>query len=196
MSAYFFTALPGLVLGTLLALAVWHDVKARRIPNNIVFAGALAGLALNALLPAGNGLFSESFGSIGFLKSLAGWTVGLALLLPIYAMRAMGAGDVKLMAMIGAFVGPQAVVAVALLSMVAGGVLALLVAVFKGQVVQVVTNVYQIAMHSVFRALAGAGVRVDSPAAPTGKLAYAIAIAAGTGLQIYLSRTQGLRLFS
>jgi prepilin peptidase CpaA len=115
--------------------------------------------------------------------------VGLALLLPMYAMRAMGAGDVKLMAMIGAFMGPQAIVSVALLTMVTGGVLALVVALLKGQLVQIITNVCQLFKHSIFRALAGTGVRIDIPPVATGKLAYAIAISGGTALYIYLSKT-------
>ena len=196
MNPYFFTLLPGLVLGTFLALAVWHDVRTRRIPNIVVFTGALSGLALNILLPAGHGLFSDAFGGIGFIKSIAGLAAGLALLLPMYVMRAMGAGDVKLMAMIGAFMGPQAIVAVALLSMVAGGVLALAVSLFKGQLTAVITNVYQIATHSVFRALAGAGVRIESTTVPTGKLAYAIAIATGSALYIFILKTHAWSLLS
>jgi prepilin peptidase CpaA len=196
MNMNFANFLPGLTLFTLLALAIWHDIKTRRIPNGIVFTGTLAGLALNTLLPAGSGLFSEAFGGIGSLKSLAGLAVGLALLLPMYAMRAMGAGDVKLMAMVGAFMGPQSIVGVALFSIVAGGVLALAVAVINGQLVQVIKNVRQLLQHSLFRALAGSGVRIEAPPVATGKLAYAIAIATGTALYIYLSRTQTLGLFS
>jgi prepilin peptidase CpaA len=51
----------------------------------------------------------------------------------MYAMRALGAGDVKLMAMIGAFVGPGAVAGITLLTLLAGGVLALGVAGFNGR---------------------------------------------------------------
>src|SRR5690349_20405540 len=94
--------LPLLLLLALLGLAVWHDVCARRIPNAIVFPGALAGMLLHALLPAGSGLFGTPMGSLGIGSALGGLTIGLAILLPIYAFGLMGAGDAKLLAMVGA----------------------------------------------------------------------------------------------
>src|SRR4051794_8998381 len=64
-------------------------------------------------------------GTVGLVRSVEGAAVGLALLLPLYAIGGMGAGDVKLLAGVGAWVGPwvtlQAFVATALV----GGVMAL-----------------------------------------------------------------------
>src|SRR5471032_315693 len=119
---------PLILLCTLLALAVWNDLRTRRIPNWLVFSGALLGLTLNAALPAGAGLFIAPQGAIGLLWALAGLALGLLLLLPMYMLRALGAGDVKLMAMLGAFVGPLAIAGIVVLTLLAGGVLALLVA--------------------------------------------------------------------
>lgn len=188
--------LPSLLLCALLALAVLHDVRSRRIPNRLVFAGALAGLALHGFLPPGTGFINEPLGGMGFLTSLAGLGVGLVLLLPMYAMNAMGAGDVKLMAMVGAFLGPQAIIATALLSMVAGGVLALTVALWNGKLMAAMANSYYLILNTFISSLAGAGVRMSAPAEPSGKLAYAIAIAAGTLLYIFFAKTKVWSLIS
>lgn len=196
MNINFLMMLPGFFLCALLALAVWHDVRSRRIPNRLVFLGALAGLALHTVLPAGAGLFNEPFGGLGFLTSLAGLGVGLAILLPMYVLRAMGAGDVKLMAMVGAFLGPQAVIGAALLSLLAGGLLALAVALWQRTLVKALTNIYHLLLQAFVRTLAGAGAGIDTPAASTGKLAYAIAITTGTMLHIFLARTPVWSLLS
>lgn len=188
--------LPASTLFVLLSLAVWHDVRARRIPNRLVFAGALIGLALNTFLPAGAGFFTDSSGALGFLNSLGGVAIGLATLLPLYALGAMGAGDVKLMAMVGAFLGPKAVLGAAILTLLSGGLLALAVALWTGTLARVLHNTYVLLLHAVFRAFAGTGVRIDKPATSTTKLAYAIAIMSGTGLDIILTSTSGWTLLS
>ena len=175
------TLLPLIVLGVLLALAVWNDLRTRRIPNTLVFGGAVVGLLLNGVLPAGAGLFIEPFGAIGFLGALAGWGVGLALLLPMYALRLMGAGDVKLLAMVGAFVGAGQILTVGLVTLVEGGVLALVFAAWQGSLRRLVGNAYHMAMHTAFSALAGSiAAPVTPPDAASGRLPYAIAIASAS----------------
>jgi prepilin peptidase CpaA len=179
---------PAAALAGLLTAAVWHDVRTRRIPNRLVLGGAVAGLAFQALLPAGAGLFAAPFGALGLLDGLAGLGLGLALLLPMYMLGAMGAGDVKLMAMCGAFLGPRDVLGAALLTLIAGGVLGLAVALGSGRLGQVLSNLRQLLLHALVRAGTGGTARLDAPPVPTGKLAYAIAIAAGTALQLALAR--------
>lgn len=196
MNSNLLLLLPVCMLGTLLAAAVWHDMRSRRIPNRLVFVGALTGLALHSLLPEGDGFINEPLGSLGFVTSLAGLGVGLAILLPMYTLHAMGAGDVKLMAMVGAFLGPQAIIGAALLSMIAGGLLALSVALWNGTLFQVLINTYYLVLHAFVRTLAGAGARIDAPAAPTGKLPYAIAIAVGTLVYVVIAKTHAWSLIS
>ena len=179
--------LPGILLGILLLLAVSYDIKTRLIPNKIVFSGSLIGIAFNTLINPGTGLFSESFGGLGILMSIAGLAIGLIIMLPFYALHVMGAGDAKLMAMIGAFIGPLPIIKVALLSMVAGGLLALIVALWKGVFKQVLANLHHIFMQSLIRTLSGEGVRISAPEVPTVKLAYAIAIATGTVFYLSMS---------
>jgi len=80
-----------LVLG---GLACVCDLRTRRIPNVLTFGGAAVAL--------GYALASRGFG--GLLTSLEGWGVGLALFLPMFLLGGMGAGDVKLLACLGAWV--------------------------------------------------------------------------------------------
>lgn len=194
MGDNFLITAPGILLCALLALAVWHDVRARRIPNLLVFPGAMVGVLLNGCLAPGAGLFSAPFGGLGWLAALGGLAVGLGLLLPMYLLRAMGAGDVKLLAMLGAFLGPQAVLGAALLCLLAGGVLALSVACWTGQLRQILGNTYHMMLHSLLRGLAGETPTVAAPAAPSGKLPYAIAIAVGALPYIVLARSHGAGL--
>ncbi len=179
--------LPAVLLGALLALALWHDVRSRRIPNLLVLLGALAGLALNALLPPGASLFRAPFGGLGALAGLAGLGTGLAVLLPMYLLRAMGAGDVKLMAMAGAFLGPRAMLDAALWTLLSGGVLALAAALYSGRLRVLLANAYQMLLNLLLRTVARAGGGVEAPAAVSGRLPYAVAIASGTVLHLLLA---------
>ncbi|MET0265843.1 MAG: prepilin peptidase [Duganella sp.] len=190
------TWLPLAVLGILLALAVWNDLRTRRIPNALVFGGAVIGLLLNSFLPPGDGLFIQPFGGIGFLAALGGLALGLALLLPMYALRALGAGDVKLMAMVGAFVGAWPVAGITLLTLLAGGVLALGVALFNGRLKVMVGNTVQMIKYSLLRSLAGELAKVEAPAEASGRLPYGGAIAAGALPYLVVGATTGRSLFS
>ena len=175
------------MLAALLAAALWHDLRTRRIPNQLVLWGTLAGLALNSFMPSGSGLFDPSFGGLGLPQALAGAAAGLALLLPMYLLRALGAGDVKLMAMCGAFLGPLAVLEAVLLTLLAGGVLAIAAALLGRRLRQVLKNACHMLLGTLLQSLAGGPAAVAEPPAVTGKLAYAFAITSGTGLQIFLT---------
>jgi prepilin peptidase CpaA len=105
----------------------------------------------------------------------------------MYLLRALGAGDVKLMAMCGAFLGPLAVLEAVLLTLLAGGVLAIAAALLGRRLRQVLKNAYHMLLGTLLQSLAGGPATVAEPPAVTGKLAYAFAIASGTGLQIFLT---------
>jgi prepilin peptidase CpaA len=77
----------------------------------VSLVGLIAGLALHA----------KADGLHGLLSGLAGATVGLLCFAPFYLLRGMGGGDVKLLAAVGAFLGPQGALLAALFSLVAGG---------------------------------------------------------------------------
>lgn len=169
------------VLTALLLVAAVIDVRTSRIPNWLVFAGALYGLAYNAISP----LYARD---IGILFALGGLAVGLAALLPAYLFRVMGAGDVKLMAMVGAFLGAWATVGAVLATLVAGGVLAIAVALWSGRTVRMLRNVAAVSRGTVLALTTGmTGLAVhDGPSA--GKMPYGVAIAAGTIAYLVLSQ--------
>ena len=122
-------AIKGVLLALVIAAAVF-DIRSRRIPNWLNLLGVLLGLALN--------LWLGGFGGLWFaLKGL-----GLAMLIyfPLYLIRGMGAGDVKLMAAVGAIVGPANWFGIFVLSNVLGGVAAVLLVMSKGSLSKTLGN--------------------------------------------------------
>jgi prepilin peptidase CpaA len=96
----------------------------------------------------------------------------------------MGAGDVKLMGMIGTFLGMYGVLGAVLASMVAGGVLAVAFALSKRMLPQMLANLHNILVHHHIQQMTG-GTLGSMPAAPSiGKMPYAVAITAGTFAQL------------
>jgi prepilin peptidase CpaA len=106
-----------LVAGVVAATVI--DVRTRRIPNLLTAAMAATGIGMAATGASGVSLAAAALGIV----------VGFALMLPGHALGATGAGDVKLMAAVGAIVGPVIALKAFLFTGVAGGVIAILVAV-------------------------------------------------------------------
>ncbi len=158
------------VLAVLLLAAVWTDLASRRIPNQLVYAGVAGGLACQAVLPSGEGVW----------VGLQGMGLGLLFFLPLYALRAMGAGDVKLMAMVGAFLGSQHVVGAVLATLVAGGVMAVVMTIRHRAFRRLIDNLRLMLTGSMVRMASGRLPVPEPPAASVGKLPYAVAIAVGT----------------
>jgi prepilin peptidase CpaA len=112
------SALIGGVCFTVILLAVSiSDIRSRRIPNRAVVALAVLGV-----------VYSVSALSLwtGLGRAVLGMMVGFALWIPFYALRMLGAGDVKLFAAAGCWLAPSHVLGAALLSAVAGGVLSVI----------------------------------------------------------------------
>lgn len=114
---------------TVLAGGVF-DLRYRRIPNWLNLSAICLGLAVNILL----------FELHGFVLALLGVGCSLLVYVPLYLLRGMGAGDVKLMAAIGAIVGPWNWFCIFLFTAVLGGIVSLLYVLFRRRLHQTLLN--------------------------------------------------------
>jgi prepilin peptidase CpaA len=126
------------LLAVLLAAAV-YDVRFRRIPNWLTVTGAALGVLLNGFLH--DGPPGEWFSLAGVWFSLRGLVVALGAYFLLYVIRAMGGGDVKLMAAVGAIVGWQDWVGIFVITAILGGVMGLILIVSRGRVKKTLWNV-------------------------------------------------------
>lgn len=168
------------VLAALLIAAVRFDITDHRIPNALILAGILAGLALHVLSPAGYGFLSVVPGGLGPLGALQGLAIGGAVMLPLYIFRVMGAGDVKLMAAVGAILGPADVVPAILGTFIAGGAVSLATAWYLGRVGQMVRNIVTMLQLAIFKLPLGRLPVVEVPMESVGRTPYGVAVAIGT----------------
>src|SRR5437870_3998330 len=122
---------------TVALVACIFDLHSRRIPNVLTFGAALAAF-ITSLLTGGPAALGAS---------AAGWMLAAAVWLPFYLLGGMGAGDVKLMAAIGAWLAPAAAIHVALYTAMAGGVLALTIACVQGCLRQTFSNLQMLILH-------------------------------------------------
>ena len=107
-----------LILDCVLAVAAWTDIRFRRVPNEWLGLGLVAYVIL-----------SYFFG-LDPWTALKGGLLGLLIFLPFYWLGGMGAADLKLLGLVGVYLGPQGVLCSALYTALAGGALALLALVF------------------------------------------------------------------
>ena len=157
-------------IALLLPLAViitYHDVRYRRIPNAYVLAALIGGVAIN-------GIFA---GLSGLLGSLAGCVLAFGLMFMLHVFGAMGAGDVKLFAAIGAVTGAHLVLPTFLIVVLTGGVLAFVSIIRAGVLVTT--------MHRVLQILVGMlpGWEMPKFAIPTDRshtIPYGVAITIGS----------------
>ncbi|MEP6872780.1 MAG: prepilin peptidase [Burkholderiales bacterium] len=169
---------PHVLLAALLAIAVAADIRFRRVPNELVLSGIVLAVAAHALVLK---MDAVPLAGPAWWSPLAGLAVGFALLLPLYLLRATGAGDVKLMAMVGTFVGASTVLAATLYTLLAGGLLSLVFMLGRGVAAQTIANVRFMLTDWAQRAISGQGARFAPLQTTAARLPYAVAIALGTG---------------
>jgi prepilin peptidase CpaA len=99
------------------------DLRTRRIPNWLNLSGLILGIGLNIFFGQGDGL----------RLALTGFGLALLIYVPLYLIRAMGAGDVKFMAAIGAIVGPENWLTLFLITALLGGVASLCLVMVRGR---------------------------------------------------------------
>ena len=110
-----------LLLLLLLVLAAVFDIRTHRIPNKLNLLILILGLSLQTWF----------LGLDGLTSGLLGLAVGLGMFIPFYLLGGFGAGDVKLMAVVGTFLGPQDTFLAAALTLFVGAVMGLLLLLLK-----------------------------------------------------------------
>jgi prepilin peptidase CpaA len=161
-----------LILICLVAQAAITDLAVRKIPNVLILSGLLLALILHLL---GGPRWAP------VSQWLAGSLAGFFLFLPLYLAQGMAAGDVKLMAMVGAFTGPAAALQIAVATCLAGGAMALAMLLWSGRWREGWRNLGMICRPLLLR-LAGMPL-LPVPLPPgrsVGGMPYGLAIAIGT----------------
>jgi prepilin peptidase CpaA len=165
--------MPTVLNGALIALvltAAAYDLRFRRIPNWLNLGGVIAGFGLNTFLSGGHGLRAAS---LGFLCALLVY-------MPLYVIRGMGAGDVKLMAAVGAIAGPVHWLGIFLATAIIGGVVSLLVIALKKRFHQTIWNLAVIGVELLhFRVPSTAEERLDIRHSEALRLPHGAVIAGG-----------------
>jgi len=125
------TEAPAIPLAALVIAAAVFDLRTRRIPNWLCAAGLLCGFACQIAL----------FRWAGAREAALGAGLALLIYLPLFALRAVGGGDVKLMAAVGSIAGPKAWIAIFLATAIVGGAMALVMIAVQGRLRRTLRNV-------------------------------------------------------
>jgi prepilin peptidase CpaA len=156
-------------------IACVTDFRVRRIPNALTFGAAGLAMAMRFVLEGGSG---AAWG-------VAGWTAGLLILLPVFALRGLGGGDVKLLAAFGAFVGPGPVLWTGIYGAIAGGVLAVAVTLWHGVFRRTLANVDVLITHWRVAGLRPVdGLTLETSQSP--RLPYALPLTMGLVAALWL----------
>jgi len=148
--------------------AVW-DWRSRKIPNWLTVSGAVAGITLHSALA----------GRHGALFALAGMGFALGLLLPLVYLRALGAGDWKLMGAVGTFLGWRLVLIVLLGSVFVAGTMAVAQMVRASRVTETLKNMWTLVKgFASFGLVKNPNISLDNPGLL--KLPFGVAVAAAT----------------
>ena len=158
----------------ILAIATYTDVKAHRISNLLSLGGVITGLVLHGW----------TLGLDGLLVGLGGALLGFSVLLPLYMLGGMAAGDVKLMAAVGAFLGPQSTLNALAFTLIVGMMMGIGLIILHGELVALCKRYLSTAKYTVLT-----GQLNYVPPSPgdtaTKRFPYAVAIAIGTFMSIF-----------
>ena len=114
------TALMVLLIAIVVVAAI-YDLRFRRIPNWLNLSGVILGLGLNTFF----------FARAGLIGAVLGIGCALVVYVPLYLVRGMGAGDVKLMAAVGAIAGPLNWFGIFIATALLGGMVSILFVALK-----------------------------------------------------------------
>ena len=161
------------------AVAGYTDWRWRRIPNWLTVPGLVLGIAVN----------SVAGGWAGAKASLLGAGLGLAVLLPFVLIRSLGAGDWKLVGALGAFLGPQRLLAVLFVAGLIAGVMAVILIVWKRRVLETLRNLWRILAAFFTLHMPGSEVTLENPKALKVPFGVAVAVAVVLYTVLQLRRT-------
>lgn len=157
------------LLVSLLLFCSVTDMSTRRIPNAVLLPALMTALFLN----------SVDRGLAGLIDSVAGLAIGLLMLMPLRVLGQMGAGDIKLLGVVGSILGVWGAVVAGLATMMAGGILAVVYMVWLMNKPGIFSRMLHLRQRITGKAAA--------PSDPTtwqnarvAEIPYAVAIAAGT----------------
>jgi prepilin peptidase CpaA len=119
-----------IALIVVVASAAFYDVRTRKIPNWLNLSGLVLGLGLNTLLLHAHGI----------MVALLGLGLSLLIYIPLYLIRGMGAGDVKLMAAVGSIAGPQNWLVIFVVTALLGGIAAFALVFCKRRIPETLAN--------------------------------------------------------
>jgi prepilin peptidase CpaA len=148
------------------AIAGYTDWRSRRIPNWLTIPALLVGVATNTLVR----------GWPGTKDSLLGAGLGLALLLPFVIIRALGAGDWKLVGALGAFLGPRELILILIVTIFVNGIMAVAMIIWKGRIRQSAQNFIRLLASVATLQMPSRDLTLDNPDAV--KVPFGVAVAA------------------
>jgi prepilin peptidase CpaA len=171
------TLLKIILIGVVL-LAGAYDVRYRKIPNWLSLSGFILGFGINTFL----------FGRPGFGAAVLGFVLAILIYLPLYLVRGMGAGDVKLMAALGAIAGPQDWFGIFIATALVGGLVALIAVVIKRRTGQTLLNLTTILSELLqLRRPAKADARLDVRNPHALRMPHAVSIAIGCAAFLFIN---------
>jgi len=163
-----------ILLLILLGIAMWGDIRTHKIPNKLNLLILVLGLSLQTWF----------LGLDGLVSGLLGLSVGFAIFIPFYLLKGFGAGDVKLMAVVGTFLGPENTFFAACFSLIMGGVIGIVVLIVKRGLGSYLSR-YWITVKTFFTTKQLVFFRPEEGEAAAMRFPYASAIAMGTLSALY-----------
>lgn len=118
-------------LAAMVLIAAFTDLKRREIPNWLTLGGILAGLAMNTWLA----------GLAGLKAAATGLGLAALIFIPLFILRWLGGGDVKIMAAIGTLAGAQNMIVIFVLDAILGGIVALVLVIVRRRLLKTLRNI-------------------------------------------------------
>jgi prepilin peptidase CpaA len=163
------------LVGTVL-IAAFTDLRTRKIPNLLTVSALGIALGLRA-----------SIGGAALLDGLAGLLLGAAIVLPLFAVQAIGGGDAKLLLAVAGFLGLKGFLVALAATAIAGGILAVAISLRRGVVLPVLLDTGGLLRYYLTLGRQGKRATITAPQAVT--IPYAVAIALGSVIALYFGAT-------